>query len=103
MTSTVADVRAFCAAHDERHGARRAAAHLDGPITALDAESLHAMLEAVIAVVRVTAQAHLELADTTATAHRAHAATLTSALRRLDATLTGASPTGAPDDRDAPP
>lgn len=94
----MADVRAFCAAHHERHRARRVAAELDSPAAGVDVESLRAVLDAVIAVVRATAQAHVELADTTADTHKAHAATLTGALRGLDAALTTISPTDAAPD-----
>ncbi|WP_219418588.1 hypothetical protein [Pseudonocardia nigra] len=99
VTSTIADLRVFCAAHlDELPAAKRALAHLDSPTAALDAESLRKVLEAVITAVRATTAAHVELADNTATTCRAHATALTSALRGLDDALTRITPV-APEPR----
>jgi len=88
VSSTVADVRAFCAAHPDLPAARRAVAHLDSPNTALDIESLRTILEAVLTAVRVSTAAHVELANHTTILGRDHSATLSRALHGLDDALT---------------
>jgi hypothetical protein len=87
VASTATDLRAFCAAHPELPAARKAAAHLDSPTAALDLDALRTVLEAVIAAVRATTAAHVELADNTSALCRDHRAALSSALRGLDAAL----------------
>jgi hypothetical protein len=84
----VADVRAFCAAHPDLPAARRALAHLERPTTAVDIESLHTVLEAVLTAVRASTAAHVDLAEHTTTLCRDHSAALNSALRGLDDALT---------------
>ena len=100
VTSTVRELRAFCAAHlGDLPGARKALAHLDSPTATLDADSLRTVLEAVVAAVRATTAAHVELAqaatgraENTAITSRAHATALTDALRGLDDALTRITP-----------
>jgi hypothetical protein len=100
VTSTTGELRAFCAAHlDDLPAAKRALAHLDSPTAALDTDSLRKVLEAVIAAVRATTAAHVELAqdatgraENTAITCRAHATALTNALRGLDDALTRITP-----------
>ncbi|MGI5126259.1 transposase [Pseudonocardia sp. CA-107938] len=91
-TSTIADLRAFCAAHPDLPGARKALVRLDSPAALMDVETLRWTLEAVIVAVRATMAAHIELADNTTTAHRAHATALTGALRGLDDALARIAP-----------
>lgn len=88
VTSTLADLRAFCAAHPELPAAGRAAAHLNSPTASLDIASLRSVLEAVLAAVRATTAAHRELADNSAVMCRDHSAALNSALQRLDHAVT---------------
>lgn len=96
VTSTVADLRAFCAVHPELPAAKRALVRLDSPTAALDVEALRRVLEAVIVAVRATTAAHIELADNTTTTCRAHAAALTGALHGLDDALTRITPSPEP-------
>lgn len=92
MTSTIANLRAFCAAHPELPGARRALAHFDG--VTVDTHALRTVLGVALAAFRAATAAQLEVAQSGATivgdamtACRAHAAALTTALNSLDEAL----------------
>lgn len=97
---TVADLRAFCAAHPTLRAAGAALARLDHPAADdLAAETLRTVLGAVVAAVRTTTAAQLDLAQTSAgqaqnaaVTCRDHAAALASALGGLDDALIRIAP-----------
>lgn len=92
VTSTAADLRAFCAAHPELPAVKKATTQLDSPTAALDLDTLRTVLLAMIAALRATTAAHVELADHTSTLCRDHSAALSNALHGLDTALSRITP-----------